>query len=170
MNEHNLIKLGRFGNGVCENGAFTLRVYVEFQPSYLSVNDFFILFEDGRVRYLPIKLESLKGDRLTGKIDDRSVVMELLSSKPAWLALDEETIDSLNDFPGNPLGLSVIWEGREVGVVEDYFDNQSYHTLIVEKTDSEDSFMIPDVDEYVIEKNFDEKKIYVRNIADLIDL
>jgi ribosomal 30S subunit maturation factor RimM len=42
--------------------------------------------------------------------------------------------------------------------------------LIVEKTGSEDSFMIPDVDEYVIKKDFDEKKIYVRNISDLIDL
>ncbi|MFA5498805.1 MAG: hypothetical protein WC327_04580 [Candidatus Cloacimonadia bacterium] len=168
-NEVNLIKIGRFGKGIQEDGSFSLRVYADFQTCFMSLSDFFVVYDDGRVRYLTVQLDELRGNNLSGRIDDRSVVNEILGCQTAWLALDEETIDSLIDEDGL-IGLTVIWDDKEVGVVDDYFSNQSYDTLVITKVNSEETFMVPDVEEFVIEKDFEAKKIFVKNIAELMDL
>jgi len=170
VDKHNLIKIGRFGYNFKIDGTFELRVNSYFQTCFLSINEFFIVIDDEKIRFVVIDNLTLKGNRLTGRLHDPGVITELKKGERAWLAIDSETYDSLTSFQEELIGLDLIYQDKKIGIVTDVFDNRAQDVLVVTLDDDEKSIMIPDVAEYVVSKDYDLNRVIVKNIQGLIDL
>ncbi len=170
MDKHNLIKIGRFGYKYKDDGTFELRVNSYFQTCFLSINEFFIVIDDEKIRFVVIDNMTLKGNRLTGKLQDPGVITELKKGEKGWLAIDGETYDTLTSAQEELIGLDLFYQDKKIGMVTDVFDNRAQDVLVVTLDDDQKSIMIPDVAEYVISKDYDLNRVIVKNIQGLIDL
>ena len=63
------------------------------------------------------------------------------------------------------LGFEVIYEDKVIGIIKDYDLNNSYATFSVE---GDNKIYIPNVSEYIIEIDLDNKKVYTKNVGDLM--
>lgn len=63
------------------------------------------------------------------------------------------------------LGFEVIYEDKVIGIIKDYDLNNSYATFLVE---GDNKIYIPNVSEYIIEIDLDNKKVYTKNVGDLM--
>ena len=63
------------------------------------------------------------------------------------------------------LGFDVILDDIVIGTIKDYDENQSYATFLVE---GEKRFYLPNVSEYIINIDLDNKKVYTKNVGDLM--
>lgn len=75
-----------------------------------------------------------------------------------FLNNDEYVIDDL-------LGFEVIDNDKVIGVIKDYEVNNSYATFLVE---GEKNFYLPNVENYVTNIDLNGKKVYTKNVGDLM--
>ena len=62
------------------------------------------------------------------------------------------------------IGFSVITEDKEIGIMDDYFENAADQTIFVVKCNDGTVKYIPDMEEFVKKVDLDEQKIYVELI------
>ncbi len=62
------------------------------------------------------------------------------------------------------IGFSVIAEDKEIGIMDDYFENAADQTIFVVKCNDGTVKYIPDMEEFVKKVDLDEQKIYVELI------
>ncbi|MBW6516563.1 MAG: hypothetical protein K0B81_08145 [Candidatus Cloacimonetes bacterium] len=170
MDTHNLIKIGRFGYNYKDDGTFEIRVYANFQACFLSIDEFFVIINDEKIRFVVTEGLCLKGTRLTGKFQDQEIISELRKANKAWLAVDSETYDFLSFSQEDLIGRELFYQDKKIGIIADIFNNRAHDVLVVTLNQDEKSIMIPDVDEYVIKKDYENNKVVVKNIQELIDL
>ena len=170
MDTHSLIKIGRFGYNFQDNGTFEIRVNANFQTCFLPLKEFFVIINDGTIRFVVMEELYLKGARLTGRFQDPEIIPELKRSEKAWLALDPQTYDSLALPQKELIGSDLICQDEKIGTITDIFNNSAQDILVVTLDQDEKSIMIPDVAEYVISKDYDSNRVIVKNIQGLIDL
>lgn len=165
-----LIKIGRFGYKFGEDGSFQVRINKNFQTALLDNSEFFVIIDNQQVRF--VRTGQLRLDRmhLYGKFSDPELSEELKQANKAWLAIDSESYET-NLFPEREvIGMSLWLQDQEIGQVTDVFNNGAHDVLVVSLEGKEDSILIPDVDEYIIEKDIAGKRVIVWNIQDLIEL
>lgn len=75
-----------------------------------------------------------------------------------FLNNDEYVIDDL-------LGFEVIDNDKVIGVIKDYEVNNSYATFLVE---GDKNFYLPNVENYVTNIDLNGKKVYTKNVGDLM--
>lgn len=75
-----------------------------------------------------------------------------------FLKDDEYVIDDL-------IGFEVINNDKKVGVIKDYEQNASYTTFLVE---GDHNFYLPNVENYVSKIDLESKKVYTKNVGDLM--
>lgn len=186
MNTHDLIKVGRFGYNFCNDDCFELRIYKNFRKEFLSFHEFFVILEDKsgglpsrsyqgelkeqKVRFVIIEDLELKGSRLFGRFKDPEIITELKQAPKAWLAIDKKTYNSLALTDEELIGFDLFYQDQKIGKVTDVFDNKAQEVLVVTLDNDEKSFMIPDVEEYIVEKDHENYRVIARNIRELIDL
>lgn len=170
MDKHNLIKIGRFGYNFQDDGSFEIRVNANFQTCFLPIKEFFVIINDEMVRFVVMENLYLKGAKLTGRFQDPEIITELKRSEKVWLALDQDTFDSLTLPQEELIGSDLIYQDQKIGTITDIFNNSAQDILVVTLEQDEKSIMIPDVDEYVITKDYDSNRVIVKNIQGLIDL
>lgn len=80
-------------------------------------------------------------------------------NRDEFLNNEEYVIDDL-------IGFSVVDENDSiVGVIKDYELNSSYATFLVE---GDNNFYLPNVENYVTKIDLNSKKVYTKNVGDLI--
>lgn len=87
-----------------------------------------------------------------------------LNKKKVYINREDVLNDSeyvLDDL----IGFKVICDDTEYGVIKDYDLNSSYATFLVE---GDKRFYLPNVPSYVINIDLGSKKVYTKNVGDLI--
>ena len=165
-----LVAIGKLGNSIDEKGFISFRKNSNFQQSYLTQKDIFLLFKDHRVRYVSID-KVISEKRLKLRFLETEVTEEAAQSGGVRVTLPKSDLVKFHrdaDFI-NPVGMKVVFNKKELGNVIDFFNNSVQDILIVMTTENKE-IMIPDVDYYVINKDKSNKMINVRNIRELLDL
>ena len=165
-----LVAIGKLGNSIDENGFISFKKNSNFQQSYLTKKDVFLLFKDHRVRYVSID-KVINEKRFKLRFLETDVTEEAADAGGVRVTIPESDLVKFNreaDFV-DPVGMKVIFNKKELGNVINFFNNSVYDILIVE-TGEKKEIMIPDVDKYVIEKNAENDTITVKNIDGLMDL
>ncbi len=138
-----------------------------FNISLLDVADIFVLIDD-KVRY--VKSPHLKKDKayLSIRLKDEGLVQELKKAKLAFIATDKHLYEDLVVEKNSLNGMSVIHEGKKIAVVIDSFNNNA-HDVLIALTDDNQEILLPVVDEYVLEKDFERQRIVFKNIQEFFD-
>jgi len=170
MQISDLVAIGKLGNSIDEKGFISFRKNSNFQQSYLTQKDVFLLFKDHRVRYVSID-KVLCEKRLKLRFLEADVTEEAADASGVRVALPKSDLVKFNreaDFV-DPVGMKIISDKKELGNVIDFFNN-SVHDILIVKTTENKEIMIPDVDYYVVNKDKSNKTINVKNIRELLDL
>ena len=173
--------------------------YIKIKPDYLhlipKLSNIFLIFKDHRVRYGKIDILKVVNDNTAViTINDEDLHEELKGVDAVKIALDEDDINQIDDesIYYDPVGMKVIWDGKEVGVIKDFFFNGAHYVYeldvaryvptkmdldvasrIPTKLDVANkpiSVLIPDVDAFVIETNIEERYIRVVDLDQFIGL
>lgn len=84
---------------------------------------------------------------------------KVYTDRDVFLSSNEYVIEDL-------LGFEVVDENNVVvGAIKDYEQNNSYATFLVE---GDKRFYLPNVSDYVINIDLENKKVYTKNVGDLI--
>lgn len=170
MNDYNLIRIGRFGYKFGQDGSFEIRVNDNFHTGFLTLNEFFVIIDEDKIRFIVTEKLTKKGRLLSGRFKNPEIVAELRKAAKVWLALNKEAYNDLV-FPEEKLiGLHVFHQDIEIGTVTDLFYNGAHNVLIIKLTDEDRTIMIPEVDVYITEKDFSSNRVVVRNIDELKEL
>ena len=90
-------------------------------------------------------------------------VLFLLKKK---VYIDRDTVLNSDEYVYEDLlGFEVVCDDIVYGTISDYEINSSYATFFVE---GESNFYLPNVSEYVINVDLKNKKVYTKNVGDLI--
>ena len=98
-------------------------------------------------------------------INDINDVLKYKGTK-AYIIREEHTFDGV--IYEDVIGLSVYLEDKEIGVVDSMIKSHA-HPILVIKASNGKEFMIPFIDEFIINVDVDNNKIDVKLIEGLID-
>lgn len=87
-----------------------------------------------------------------------------LSKRRVYINRDD-VLDENDYVLDDLIGFEVIFDGKTYGFIKDYERNSSYAIFLVE---GDKTFYLPNVPEYVINIDLNNKKVYTKNIGDLI--
>ncbi len=171
MEISDLIEIGKFGNRLTEDGFIKFKKKTEFSSLKLSVKDIFLIFTDHSVRYVTIDNQrSENGDYI--KILEKDIIADVIDDGKVRVMLAPDDFDELiqetNFFPF--YNYDVYFNKQIIGIVENYIENKMQNIFEIKLFEDQKEFMVPDVDNFVTEKNSEKQFIVLKNIEELLTL
>ncbi|MCD4819077.1 MAG: hypothetical protein K8S23_10340 [Candidatus Cloacimonetes bacterium] len=80
----------------------------------------------------------------------------------------DELIQETNFFPF--YNYDVYFNKQIIGIVENYIENKMQNIFEIKLFEDQKEFMVPDVDNFVTEKNSEKQFIVLKNIEELLTL
>ena len=161
-----LVSIGTLGNKLDENKYIKFKKNINFQSNIFErIKDFFLLFKDHRVRYVTVL--DIKTNML--KFDDDEIAEDAAASSGVKLALPRDELDLEKSSEISYLNWKIQFKEQIIGRIIDVFNNSFYSIFVVKTTDNNE-LLIPDVENFIMEKNSDKTTIIVKNIKILLEL
>ncbi|MDD3051075.1 MAG: hypothetical protein PHR06_07995 [Candidatus Cloacimonetes bacterium] len=169
MEISDLIPIARLGR-TDESGYLVIKPYKIFKPELLELNHHFLFFSDNSVQLVKILDNRRKGNTYRISIENPEVLKEISPFDKVQLMVTESDYDDIfiDEEAKLVLNSEIIFNDIMIGVVTDIIDNGAHKILVVSSSGKE--VMIPFVDFFVSEVKETEKKVFVRNIDDLLSL
>jgi 16S rRNA processing protein RimM len=164
MDIDDLIVIGKLGFGQIVKGWVPVRLNPDFQNSIIQFTHLFVIFTDHRVRYATVKKAKLIQGKWYIKFTEPELMLEMNGQTNMLIAIDTEELSVIDDEDYyEPVGMKVISQDEEVGVIIDWFSNNAQDIFVVKDIEGNE-IMIPDVPYYVEKTDIENQVIYVRNI------
>ncbi|HPM00858.1 MAG TPA: hypothetical protein PK816_01770 [Candidatus Cloacimonadota bacterium] len=164
MDIDDLIVIGKLGFGQIVKDWVPVRLNPDFQNSITQFNHLFVIFTDHRVRYVTVKKAKLIQGKWYIKFAEPELMLEMNGQTNMLIAIDTEELSVIDDEDYyEPVGMKVISQDEEVGVIIDWFSNNAQDIFVVKDIEGNE-IMIPDVPYYVEKTDIENQVIYVRNI------
>lgn len=170
MTIDDLVPLGKLSRSKRSDKEFLLfQPMQNFEPEFFKNKDIFLLFKDHSVRYVTI--EDISEDRnIWLKIEEKDVIKEVIDAGSAMICKPADEIDDHFSEKDRVLtGMKIICDGKLVASVSavEYY---GAHDVIHAVDNDGKEFMIPDVPDYVVKKDYDDLEITVKNIEQFREL
>ncbi len=166
MNVSDLIGIGRLG-GLDAEGFYQVLVKPGFREVLAETDDIYLIFNSDRVFFVTISERDLSDRKLRLKFAEDGIAEERKLHKEVLLAIPSLP-EPKEEEPVTLMGFTVVFQGREVGIVQDYFHNNAQYVLVV-KSASGEELLIPLVDYYVSEVIPDPGVIVLANAESLLN-
>lgn len=167
MNFPGLIGVGRLG-GLDAEGFHHVMIKPDYRSVFNQCADVYLIFNSDRVFYVSIIDRKQSDKKLWVKFAEDGIAAEQKLHKEVILAIADDEMaeeDDLDDL----LGYKVLFNGEDLGEVDDYFFNGAQHVLqVVDPKGAE--LLIPFVDHYVKAVEDKSKTIVLQNAEELIAL
>lgn len=170
MTIDDLIPIGKLSKAHREYPEFLLfKPAINFESDYLEFKDIFLLFKDNSVRYVTV--ESVREDKsIWIQLQEKDVIQEVMTKSSALVCLGDSDINKVSSEKKKIVsGMKVILNDEVIAEVTG-IDNYGAHDVITVKSTNGDEFMIPDVEDFVILKDYASNQIVVRNVAQFREL
>lgn len=165
-----LFRIGRVSGTLHLKG--TVKVTSNFEDIDLLIgNKGIIEFPNGTKKLLTIKeVKGLNGKVLGIDFEEILTKTDAQSLQSGVLFVRRDLLGDINEeeyFIEDLIGFEVInSNGENLGKIEDVMETSAHDIFVV----GEEEYMIPDVEDYVKELNFEEKKVMVDVPQDLLDI
>lgn len=165
-----LFRIGRISGTLHLKG--TVKVTSNFEDiELLPGNKGIIEFPNGLKKLLTIKeVKNLNGKVLGVDFEEILTKTDAQSLATGVLFVRRDLLGEINEeeyFMDDLIGFEVInSNGENLGKIEEIMETSAHDIFVV----GEEEYMIPDVEEYIKELNFEEKKILVDVPQDLLDI
>jgi len=155
-----------------DNKYIVLKPYKNFQPEFLKIENIFLFFPDNSVRI--VQLDEIINSKDSYKISfkNNGILNELGQISKIQLMIPVEDYEelTLDEEIRQLLDCRVYFNNEYIGEVTDVMDNSAHKILIIENSECDKEYLIPYVDYYTQSVDFKDKKIFVRNADDLLEL
>jgi ribosomal 30S subunit maturation factor RimM len=145
MDLSDLIGIGKLG-GPDEAGFYQVLVKPRFRELLARTDDVFLIFDSDRVFYVTISERDFSDRKLRVRFAEEGIAEERKRHREAIIAVAPGPESP--EEPENLLGYTVVFQGREVGKVSDFFHNNAQFVLAVETPDGRE-ILVPMVDYYI---------------------
>lgn len=165
-----LFRIGRVSGSLHLKG--TVKITTNFEDIELLVGNKGIMeFPNGTKKLLTIKeVKELNGKVIGVDFDEITTKTDAQSLATGVLFVRRDLLGDINEdeyFMEDLIGFEVInSNGENLGKIEDVMETSAHDIFIV----GEEEYMIPDVEEFIKELNFEEKKVMVDVPQDLLDI
>lgn len=139
-----------------------------FTKSLLLAKEAFLILNGVKVRYILPEIMTLKGADILCRIMDKAIIEEIKQATSVFLAVDALIYRLSSEIRCSAIGMKVIFEGKVIAQVIDEFHNNA-HNVIVAETFNGKEVLLPDVDEYVVDKDYAAKTISFINIREFLE-
>ena len=159
-----LVKIGKLGKLIDENGFIPFKPDKNFHPEFLG--NIFLVFRNNSVRYVTVE-EVTKNYRI--KIDDSETAQSAADEGNVKVMLPNIEIESLNielDIDDH-VGKEIIFKSEIIGEVVEILNNSVYDLLVCELNNKQE-LMIPLLDKFILEIN--DNNITVQDIEGLMKI
>ena len=180
MEISDLMSIGKLKFGI-KNRTPYIQLRAKFLHLLPKLSNIFLIFTDHRVRYGKIDIvKMIDKDKATIKIDDDDLLEELLAEESVNVCIDEDEINSLDEDNEyfDPIGMKVIWNEQDVGVIKYFFYNGAHDVYEIELHSDKNAIqeakskqklvLIPDVEAFVKETNIEKGFIKVVDLDQFI--
>ncbi|HQF67360.1 MAG TPA: hypothetical protein PLC91_00310 [Candidatus Cloacimonadota bacterium] len=145
MNVSDLIGIGRLG-GQDADGFFQVLIKARYREVFSATNDVYLIFNSDRVFFVTICERNVSDRKMRVRFAEDGVAEERKLHREVIIAIPPEDQEE-DDAPADVFGFSVVFQDKEIGVVEDYFHNNAQYVLVIKCGAQE--LLIPWVDYYV---------------------
>ncbi|MDA3813730.1 MAG: hypothetical protein PF570_05695 [Candidatus Cloacimonetes bacterium] len=159
-----LVKIGKLGKLIDENGFISFKPGENFHPDLLG--NIFLVFKDNSVRYVTVE-EVTKNYRI--KLDDSETAQFAADEGHVKVMLPKIEIESLIkelDIDDH-VGQEIIFKSEVIGKVVEILNNSVYDLLVCELNNKQE-LMIPLLDKFILEIKDD--NITVQDIEGLMKI
>ncbi len=159
-----LVKIGKLGKLIDENGFIPFKPDKNFHPEFLG--NIFLIFKDNSVRYVTVE-EVINNYRI--KLDDSETAQSAADEGNVKVMIPKIEIESLNielDIDDH-VGKRIIFKSKMIGKVVEILNNSVYDLLVCELKNNQE-LMIPLLDKFILEIN--DESITVHGIEGLMKI
>ena len=130
-----------------------------------------MFFTDYSVRYVTIDDQrSENGDYI--KILEKDMIADIIDDGKVRVMLApsdfKKMIKETNLYPFYEY--EVYFDKKMIGTVENYIENKMQNIFEIKLLDCQKEFMVPDVGNFIVEKNSEKQFIVMKNIKELLAL
>ncbi len=164
MQISDLVKIGKLGKLVDENGFIPFKAGKNFHPEFLG--NIFLVFKNNSVRYVTVE-EVINNYRI--KLDDSETAQSAANEGNVKVMLPKIEIEYLNielDIDDH-VGKRIIFKSEMIGKVVEILNNSVYDLLVCELNNKQE-LMIPLLDKFILEIN--DNNITVQDIEGLMKI
>ena len=163
-----LIGIGKLGRQNSD-GFHPVMIKPGYRSMFSELEELYLIFNSDRVFYVTISERMRKDNKTWIKLKEEGVSEEQFLHKDVVIAIEETATKREESSLNYLLGYQVIFAGKELGIVEDFFFNGAQDVLqIVDNQGTE--YLVPFV-EYYIDTVMDNLQcVILQNAADLIAL
>ncbi|HPY97020.1 MAG TPA: ribosome maturation factor RimM [Candidatus Cloacimonadota bacterium] len=170
MELNDLTIIGKLGFGDIIKGWIPIRLNPDFLDYFERISHLFVIFTDHRVRYVTVKNAKIIKGKHYIKLVEPEIMLEIEKQTNLQAAIDQEIITELtSDEYYDPIGMKVMNNNTLFGEIIDWFSNNAQDVFVV-KDNSDNELLIPDVDVYVQDIDYENRIIYTTNIEQLLNL
>ncbi|HPK40203.1 MAG TPA: ribosome maturation factor RimM [Candidatus Cloacimonadota bacterium] len=170
MELNDLTIIGKLGFGDIIKGWIPIRLNPDFLDYFERISHLFVIFTDHRVRYVTVKNAKIIKGKHYLKLVEPEIMLEIEKQTNLQAAIDQEIITELtSDEYYDPIGMKVMNNNMLFGEIIDWFSNNAQDVFVV-KDNSDNELLIPDVDVYVQDIDYENRIIYTKNIEQLLNL
>lgn len=170
MELNDLTIIGKLGFGDIIKGWIPIRLNPDFLDYFERISHLFVIFTDHRVRYVTVKNAKIIKGKHYIKLVEPEIMLEIEKQTNLQAAIDQEIFTELtSDEYYDPIGMKVMNNNMLFGEIIDWFSNNAQDVFVV-KDNSDNELLIPDVDVYVQDIDYENRIIYTKNIEQLLNL
>ncbi|HOE90680.1 MAG TPA: ribosome maturation factor RimM [Candidatus Cloacimonadota bacterium] len=170
MELNDLTIIGKLGFGDIIKGWIPIRLNPDFLDYFERISHLFVIFTDHRVRYVTVKNAKIIKGKHYLKLVEPEIMLEIEKQTNLQAAIDQEIITELtSDEYYDPIGMKVMNNNMLFGEIIDWFSNNAQDVFVL-KDNSDNELLIPDVDVYVQDIDYENRIIYTKNIEQLLNL
>ena len=164
MKVSDLTGIGRLG-GIDAQGFYQVMVKPRYRRALAETNEIFLIFNSDRVFFVTISDRDISDRKLRLKFAEEGIEEERALHREVIIALPPGEDEA--GGPDDLIGYTVVYQGREVGKVTDYFHNNAQYVLVVTGPDDAEH-LIPMVDYFIGEIIPDPSVIVLVNADSLL--
>ncbi len=164
MDSSDLIGIGRLG-GLDDEGFFQFLLKAQYRDEFERAEEVYLIFNSDRVFFVTISERDTSDRKIRVKFAEDGIAEERKLHREAIIAIEGESGEE--DSPAALIGYTVMFDGRAIGKICDYFHNNAQYVLAVETPEGRE-ILIPWVDHFVSGIIPDPGVVLLQNAASLL--
>jgi ribosomal 30S subunit maturation factor RimM len=172
MDIKDLLVIGRLGKIITDNDEYQFIKNDNFQLAFVEkLAKVFLIFTEHRVFFVEIKDFCMINSKNYISFNDEGIKEELKNYKSCKIAvpIDDFYSQEYDEDYNDVRGFTAVDNGNVLGTVEDFIYNPNQRIIVIESPEGKE-ILIPEVDYYINDIDFEKRVIEFQNSESLLNL
>jgi ribosomal 30S subunit maturation factor RimM len=173
MEIQDLVSVGRLGTVIDKEDFVSFRKNDHFQPAFFQDNpDVFLIFDKCIVFYVTIDRIRIEGKKTFLHFAEDGVIESVRNAGTTEVSYPDDMYRKIYVTDADiydPIDMKAVFENQVIGTIEDYLENLGQRVLVIISNEGKE-ILVPEVDAFIENVDYEKRIIYFKDIQELIDL